>query len=108
MTDHSEIGEDLKDLAFSLGYSWPDDDAGRWRVLKSIAKMAAYWRQEKERYSSETLREVERQKLYAHQRQRIISQARKIKNLRKALKEFMTFQVAWLREHKAGESKISE
>lgn len=98
----SEVGEDLKELAFSLGYAWPDDDAGRWRVLKLMAKMAAYWRHEVAKHKTEELREVERQKLYSHQKQRLIAQTRKIANLRRALKEFMTFQVAWLRENKAG------
>lgn len=92
--------EDLKELAFSLGYAWPEDAEGRWQCLRKMARMAAHWRAESEKYRTETLMEVERQKLYSHQKSRLIAMTRKVANLRRALRQFMADQVAWIREAK--------
>lgn len=97
----SDIDDELSELALALGYAWPKDEANRWLVLKRMASRAAHWRTEAEKYRSETLRQVEKEKLYVHQKDRIIALARKVKNLRRAMKEFMTFQVAFIREAKA-------
>lgn len=92
------IPNDLTELALSLGYHWPDDDEGRWRVLCLMAERAAHWRSECSRLSKECKNGVEREKLYQHQQQRYLATLRKLTNTRKALRQFMTYQVAYVRE----------
>jgi hypothetical protein len=101
MTENSEVGEDLKALALSLGFCWPDDEVGRWRCLKTMASMAAHWREETAKYSTELRQNVEKEKLYAHQQRRLEAMTAKVSNLRKALKEFMSLQMALMREYMA-------
>ena len=97
----SDIGEDLKELALSLGFAWPDDEEGRWRCLKSMAGMASHWRAEVNKYSTELRRNVEKENLYGHQQRRLLAMTSKVSNLRKALKQFMVCQIACMRELKA-------
>lgn len=97
----SEVGEDLKALALSLGYAWPEDEVGRWRCLKTMASRASHWRAETEKYSTELRRNVEKEKLYAHQQRRLQAMTAKVSNLRKALKQFMSLQMALMREYMA-------
>jgi hypothetical protein len=101
-SDHAVVtgrpGEDLKALARDLGYAWPDDDEGQWRVLKLMAIMAAHWRKEYEAARRETWRDVERERIYKHQQDRYLRTVEKLKNTRKALRQFMTAQVAYVRE----------
>lgn len=101
MSEQSEVGEELKALALSLGFCWPEDEAGRWRCLKTMASMAAIWREETAKYSTEIRRNVEKEKLYSHQERRLQAMTAKVANLRKALKEFMSLQMALMREYMA-------
>lgn len=93
--------EDLEKLSVPLGYSWPEDEEGRWRILKKMAEMAAYWRMESEECHSKGFREIQKEKLYQHQRRRIEALTKKVANLRRALRTFMVSQVAWVHEMKS-------
>lgn len=97
----SEIGEDLKLLAFSLGYAWPEDEAGRWRVLKHMAGMAAHWRAKYSEVQAETWRDVERERMYQHMRRRAVSLAAKVTNLRRCLRDYMAGQRVAVAEARA-------
>ena len=101
MAERSDVCEDLRELALSLGFAWPEGEEGRWRCLKSMAGMAAYWREENAKYSTELRRNVEKEKLYGHQQNRLLAMTKKVSNLRKALKQFMVCQIACVRELRA-------
>ena len=94
----SSVSEDLTDLARQLGYHWPDDDEGRWRVLKLMATTAAHWRTEVSKCQSELWPQIERERIMQLKNQRIQSLARKLSNTRKALRDFMKGQAAFVRE----------
>lgn len=94
----SSVGEDLTDLASQLGYHWPDDEDGRWRVLKLMAATAAHWRKEISKCQSELWPQIERERIMQLKSQRIQSLSRKLRNTRIALRDFMKGQAAFVRE----------
>ncbi len=75
---------DLKELASSLGYCWPEDEIGQRRVLIQMAKRAAYWREQ----VSECQRGILREKWYAHISRRCEALAKKIKRIRESAIEY--------------------
>jgi hypothetical protein len=89
--------DDMKQLAWSLGCDWPDDKDDQRRCLIAMAKMAVYWRQQVEHVQSTDYREG----LYKHQAKRIGALTTKVKNLRKALRQYMAAQAAYVREVQA-------
>jgi hypothetical protein len=97
----SEIGKDLKLLALSLGFAWPEDEAARWRVLKHMAGMAAHWRAKYSEVQVETWRDVERERMYQHMRRRAVSLAAKVTNLRRCLRDYMAGQRVAIAEARA-------
>ena len=97
----SEIGEDMKSLALHLGFSWPEDDAGRWRVLRTMAEMASHWRAKYNEVQAETWRDVERERMYQHMRRRAVSLAAKVTNLRRCLRDYMAGQRVAVAEARA-------
>jgi len=97
----SGVGEDLKLLALSLGFAWPADEAGRWRVLKQMAEMASHWRAKYGEVQAETWRDVERERMYQHMRQRAVSLAAKVTNLRRCLRDYMAGQRVAVAEARA-------
>ena len=94
----SSVGENLTELAYQLGYHWPDDDEGRWRVLKLMATTAAHWRKEVDKCQAELWPQIERERIMQLKNQRIQSLARKLANTRKALRDFMKGQAAFVRD----------
>ena len=94
----SAIGEDLQQLANSLGYHWPSDDEGRWRCLKSMAQTASHWRAEVEKCQSEMWPQIEATRIMQHKTALIRSLSRKLKNTRTALRDYMASQAAFVRE----------
>jgi hypothetical protein len=100
----SDVDDNLTELARSLGYYWPDDDASRWRVLTLMAQSASYWRSEAQQFyheSNEAWHEFERQKFIEHKNKRIHALTIKLKNVRRALRDYMAGQAAYIREAKA-------
>jgi hypothetical protein len=93
--------EDLKDLANSLGFCWPEDETGQWRCLKSMAETASYWRAKIAERDSAFWNGLEKEKAYAHLLRRNIALATKVGNLRRALRDYMTEQAAFVREQAA-------
>lgn len=89
--------DDLGKVIREIGYNWPDDKEGRLRVMMLVAERTKYWREEVGKVRSECFREVERERLYKHQQARYLATVKKLKNTRKALREFMTSQVAFMR-----------
>ena len=84
----------LSELANQLGYGWPEDKEGQWRVMQLMATRAAHWRKEVEACQQGVMRE----RMYQHQARRYHASVKKINNLRRALREFMAYQTAWMRE----------
>lgn len=98
IVSQSSVGEELTDLARELGYHWPNDDDGRWRVLKLMATTAANWRKEVSRCQSELWPQLERDRLFELKNQRNRALAKKLANTRRALRDFMKAQAAFVRE----------
>jgi hypothetical protein len=92
------VGEDLVELAQSLGYAWPNDDEGKWRVLKTMATRARYWRERVNETDHANYEAVSRERLYQHQQDRYLATLRKLTNTRKALRQYMASQAAFVRE----------
>ena len=92
---------DIKSIAYQLGYGMPKDVPGCMRILQLIASTAVFWRDEASKYSDSVRLEVEKQKLYGHQQQRLKALAKQTYNLRRALRNFMKKQVAFVHEQKA-------
>jgi len=97
----AEVCEDLTDLAFSLGYAWPDDVAGRWRVLKIMASRASRWRAECAERSAAAWSEAEKGRLYQHLLSRNRALAAKVTNLRSAMRDYMAGQRIAIAEARA-------
>ena len=93
--------ENLKDLAESLGFYWPEDEVGQWRCLKSMAEMASYWRAKIAERDSAFWDNLEKERAYSHLSRRNIALATKVTNLRRALRDYMAGQAAFVREQAA-------
>lgn len=86
-------GEDLTELARSLGFSWPATPADQWRVLKQIAEMARHWRGECELTESG----VRKERMYQHLQSRCQAVTRKLLNTRVALRDYKASQACFVR-----------
>ena len=92
------MDEDLSELARKLGFCWPDDEEGRWRVLKLMAQSAAHWRREVSKCQSELWPAIERERIFKLKGQRVAALSRQLRNVRRALRDYMASQSAFVRE----------
>lgn len=88
----------VPDLAAQLGYGWPTDEEGRWRVMVLMAASAAHWRKEVSKCQSELWPKLEHDRIIESKNTTIRSLRAKLKNTRRALRDFMKRQAAFVRE----------
>jgi hypothetical protein len=79
-----ERADELPAIVKKCGFNWPDDEAGRWRVLGLVAGTVAYWRKQ----CDECLSGVMRESRYQHLERRLLAYIRKCRNIRKAAIEY--------------------
>jgi len=97
-TDQSVYPDDMESIVLSCGYSWPDDEEGRRKVMIGIARTVLYWRErysEQRRISNELTRETPQDRTNRrekHMQDRISALSRKLKNVRKAAVAYRTQQ----------------
>lgn len=75
---------DLAAMAEKLGFAWPDDQEGQWRVLTQMAEMALYWRGQVDEMSESCY--ADRQ--YQHLLRRAWALAVKLHNVRHAASRY--------------------
>ncbi len=82
------LPDNITDIARDCGFAWPDDTDSQMDVLIGIAKSVQQWRHG----CSEAFNAVLRERMYAHQRCRNRALATRLRNLRKAWREYRSRQ----------------